>query len=195
MAFRMKRSSGVTLIEVMIATLLLSVIFLGAAAFYVTALKFLNNVRENGSQVYGLAALEHIAAKAQISNAVAIEDAGQTLKVRWDASFANGFFTPRNTPSNYADDVWVKYKIIALGGGRFRLDWAVETTQVDSGGVAYQPLQPKFELVGGSSFALTNPTVSGSATVLSIRLEGQRGVPAIPMTLRTDVALGALAKN
>ena len=71
-AFRFGAQRGLTLIELLITSILLSVVFLGAATAYVTALKLLYAMRAGESQVYALTALERVVRTIQLSSEAVI---------------------------------------------------------------------------------------------------------------------------
>jgi hypothetical protein len=194
--------AGLTLTEAILATLLLSVIFLGATSALVSSMALFNSIRNNQGRLDATIALEHMARKVALANKIVVDQGGSQLKIRWD--YAIGTFALNGagagTPDNPADDTWVKYRIIG-NSLRWRND-AAEAPDVAAGD---PELMPGLTLSGGSIFTLVNPTgilegsadpnVVGVPTVVEINLVAQSGTPASDVTLNTDVAAGAMTKS
>ena len=193
MGKRLSGRSGLTLVELVVAGVLFSVVFLAAASAHVTAAKFFESAKQNQGQVLGYAAMEHMTRKIGLANSAVVGNSGAELKIRWD--YNQTTFAPLGTPKNYADDSWIKYRFVEGEGGAYKLEWAADDAQADDEGTVYAELEPKLVLYEGSLFSLENPTASGSPTAVRLTLVSERGIPAVPFTLSTDVSLGASAKN
>ncbi|HTL69851.1 MAG TPA: hypothetical protein VL404_01025 [Candidatus Eisenbacteria bacterium] len=197
-----RRRAGLTLTEAILATLLLSVIFLGATSALVSAMALFNSLQNNRGRLDATIALEHMARKIALSNRVVVDQGGAQLKLRWD--FATGTFALNGagagTPSDLTDDTWVKYRII---GNQLR--WRNDAAESPDVGAGDPELEPGLTLQSGSIFTLVNPTgilegsadpnVVGVPTVVEINLVAQSGTPASDVTLNTDVAAGAMTKS
>ncbi len=100
---------SVTLVELIISTVLLGVIILGAIAFHLSSERFLTSSETKTQVLNDLTfILQHLhknilLATGDISKR-GISTSGVTiLRIRQDRN------TPR-TPANYADDIWVRYE-------------------------------------------------------------------------------------
>lgn len=107
------RGVGFTLVELLLVVALFSFIFLGASGMYLSALKFMDNLSIQGSQIAPLYAVEHISRNAASANWIAGEeplrrDEFRVIRFRVDK---------KNTTFRYDDDVWVVYGLV---GGRLR---------------------------------------------------------------------------
>jgi Tfp pilus assembly protein PilV len=206
MGLKLRSSRGVTLIEVLMAGLLLSVVFLACASAYISTLKFFNALREKSGQLYAFIGMEHVARRAELANDVMVNDGGvanaetgRQLKMRWDYTEDGA---PKNTANTVSDDTWVKYRIIEepSGSGTWRLFWRTDTAAAGAAAdVATSDTQVESALTLGpaSTFVLTSPSgnTEGRKTVLAITLESRVGNPPKTLTLNTDVLVGSKAKS
>lgn len=202
MKLRLQR--GVTLIEILMAGLLLSVVFLATTSAYIAALKFFGSVRDKSGQIYGFMGVEHIARRVELANEIIVNNggvvninAGKQIKMRWDY---DALGTPLNTPSNVADDTWVKHRFIENPGGSgvWKLYWRTDTAAagpVADVTTADPQIEPQLTTNTNSTFTLTSPSglAEGQRTVLTIVLEAVIGPRTIP--IRTDVNVGSKAKR
>lgn len=194
MARFLKKTGAFTLIELLIVSLILSVVFLGAGAVYISALKFLKNMQtyysgqSGASQVDVLIALEQITRQLGLANEAIIDPTGQQLEFRWD--YQLNTFVPNHTPSDLTDDTWMKFAII--GGNLY---WKNETTEGQDVTSSDQQLVQGLVLQPGSEFALANPSGQGIATVVDIVFISQVGNPAVDQQIQTGVLVGAWPKN
>ncbi|GEM_PF-2561047 len=214
MAF-LKSSRGVTLVEIVIAVLLISVIFLGSTTVYVTALKFFNAVRDKSPQVYGFLAAETVVRKVAVASEAIVNDSGSSngastldadglnyvtgkqIKIRWDFTLAD--WTPLNTPSNTADDTWVKYKIIENpgGSGTYRLYTRKDASVTADVTTADEEVDTLLTLGANSVFRLSSPSgnAEGAATTVDVHLETVGGSSSQTVVIHTDTAVGGGAKR
>ncbi len=178
-------------------------VFLAAATVYATAYNFFSKAKNNTGRVETLMVAETIARKIALANRVVIDSGGQQIRIRWD--YAAGTFAPRNTPSDFTDDSWIKYAIIggkiywrneAVGGNPDDPAPAVGTT-----GAGNSEWSPDLTITSNPTFTLINPSLaldpgnSGDATVVDINLTTSSGTPAQTMTVKTNAALGMGSKN
>lgn len=196
--------AGVTLVEIMMAGLLLSVVFLGAASAYISALRFFNALREKSGQVYSFYAVEHIARRARQANQIIVNsggaanaNTGKHVKLRWDYSEAGAAL---NTPDNTADDTWVKYAVLENPTGTWRLYWRTDsaaTGAVTDAATTDPRLEESLLLQSGSVFNLASPSgpAEGRRVILDIHLETVTGTPPQTLTVDTDVMTGAYEKR
>ncbi len=206
MGLNLRGSRGLTLIEILIAGLLLSVVFLASASAYITTLKFFNAVREKSGQIYAFMGMEHITRRVELANDIMVNDGGtanaetgKQLKMRWDYN-ADGVLNG-DTANDVSDDTWVKYRFIEepVGSGTWRLFWRTDTAAAGSAtDVANTDEQVETGLTLGASstFALTSPSgnTQGQKTVLAVTLESNTGDPPKILTLQTNVLAGSKAK-
>jgi len=112
-----------TLTELLIAGVLLSGVFVAAATVYISALRFMNSMRNN-RQLDIFMAMEHMTRKINLANQVIVLDAvgaavadgvaGKELKICMD--YRPNLTDPNNAPLGTTavttDDRWVKYKFV-----------------------------------------------------------------------------------
>ena len=187
------QQKGVTLVELTVATLLLSTVFLGAASLYVSGLKFINGAQADTSQVESTTAAEEITKRISLANYGYIGDyfngnSGRSLFLRGD--YKLGTYVPNNTPEDLSDDTWVKFRFIG-GNLHWRRDTAANAlVNVSSADPALlSNLQ-----TGSSYFMIPDPTTEGNKTVIRIRLATQHGPGNVELLL-TDAHFGAMAKR
>ncbi len=194
----LKRSlneTGLTLVELTIATLMLSTVFIGATSLYVSGIKFLNATQADTSQVQNTAAAEELTRRISLANEAYVDDAGVQLRLRGD--YQLGSYTPNNTPSDPSDDTWVKFRFIpanpnSLSNLHWRTDPATESvrnvTQLD-------PVLITGLRTGFSFFSLANSTGQGQSNVVSMVLATQISGSSGTETLQTNASIGAKAKR
>jgi hypothetical protein len=183
-----KAESGLTLVELLLVSILISVVFLGFTTAYVTAMKLLLALKAGESQLYGFAALERIVRTVNMGNQVKIGTAvdandGTQLKVRWD--YTLNTFLPNGNPAigttfNTADDNWVKFRFI---GGRLR--WRNDAAETPDVSGSDPEVQDGLIIASGSFFTLPNPIMA------TINMIIQKPNSTLNATLATD----ALAKQ
>lgn len=137
---------GTTLVELLIAGALISLIFVGAGSAYITSLELLQKVRESSgggpdisTETDAFIAVEHISKRARLANKVILGLDGadqqttlvaQQIKLRLD--YNPSTLTPMSQPLgstfNKTDDRWVKYAFFKVGEVR-KLRWKLATTE------------------------------------------------------------------
>ncbi len=124
---RIKKNRGVTLVELLVATSLMSVVILGATNLYLSGERNLAQLGERTLRIPAYFAVEIIARRIALANSVRVfdlsgnelglnEEAPQ-LKVRWDFTeeynVPNGTGTPpTGTPETTLDDTWTKFGFV-----------------------------------------------------------------------------------
>jgi prepilin-type N-terminal cleavage/methylation domain-containing protein len=167
---------GVTLLEILIASLLLSLVIGVAASLYVSGARFLGTVTQSARD-FQATNLNPITKRIDISNSATVQAAGKQLDLTCDCDFTT--LQPQGAlPYNPADDNSVRFFIqnpgvrMQLGGGPLTTLY----TNVDT---------------NASMFRLINPSGEGQPTVVEVEI-----VFTTPrMTLKTQTALGSGAKR
>lgn len=180
----LRSRAGMTLLEILLTGMMMSVLFLGVTTAYVTVLKFLNTEKTAGG-TNTLLALEQISRDINVANDAIVDAGGSEVMLRIDRNFPS--------TSQTTDDVWVIYRFI---GNRLR--WkttapgVVNPTSVSG---ANAELIPNLSVDNSSSFVLENPTNPlnlADGTVVQINLNTQEGGRS--ETFTTSVAAGAMSK-
>ena len=175
-----------TLMEILISTMLISLVFGAATSVYVTGLKFLQTAQTNDVTTLPAVSLEGISKAISQSNLATVNNVPNSqLDLRADYSCSSNFATSLATPSNNTDDQFWHYRFInsAL---RFVCDGTAGTNISGS-----DPILIPSVNTGASSFSPINPSAQGLATVIQIHL-----VTTTPaQTLDTNVAVGAEPKG
>lgn len=176
------RRQGFTLVELLVAVLLLGLVLAGASSVYVAAHRFLAGIINNHVRVITPSlALETMARRARIANRAVLDAVNNQIRLRID---------PARTPLNLADDVWVKYRFI---GDRLR--WRQEAAEAGDVTANDQDVEADLRVRPESRFALVNPSASGDANVLEIVIVTEQGTPPAVQTLRTSVAVTGMVKT
>ena len=172
--------SGVTIMEVLVATGLISLVFLGATVMYVSSQKVFVGMSKKEHEISGFLAVEHMARRIGLGNEAVVTPSGDQVKVRWDyADYDTPLGTPADgTPHDAADDTWIKYRIIGESL-RFRIDPA-GTGDVSA---SDPEVMAGLKVLPASAFSFTPPHIVG------IRLVTESGDPAESKTVRTGVIL------
>lgn len=197
---------GVTLVELLIATALLSVIALGASSIYIAGSRNLFTSQSSVVQVGTYIAFEHmtrriaLANKLEVTSAggapVALNVAGPQLKLRWDYKTnetPNVSATGQAGTSTNTDDTWVKY----LFSGT-KLYWksaaCCDPGAEGANATSADPqVQPNLTIAAGSSFTQINPN-----TVRIVLVTTSAGLPGAPLktiTLQRDITAHAASGN
>ncbi len=188
----LRKDQGFTIIELLIASVLLGVIMMSAISIYVAAQRFFNDLLDSNARTSSAVAMETILRKAQIANTIVFDGPNSQIKLRLDVTAAS---VPNRTPGVFTDDNWFKYRIVANG-----LRWRTDTVAADpTGAVDVTGSDPELEanlvLRPGSAFNVVNPSAAGTDTVLNVTFVTQAGTPPVDTTLTTSAAVGAMAKN
>ncbi len=192
---RICNESGLTLVELTIATLMLSTVFLGAASLYVSGIKFLNATQADTSQVQNTAGAEELTKRISLANEAYIDGAGVQLRLKGD--YRLGTYAPNNTPSDPSDDTWVKFRFIPYGtAGLSNLHWRADPASAPLQSVgSMDPVLITDLRTGASFFSLANPSGQGQSTVISVTMATQINGSSGTETLQTNASLGAKAKR
>ena len=183
--------TGVTLVEMMIASVLISVIFLAGISIYASTLKMLSSSRTSGKNLPTVVYVEDVAKKIEAANDItrgtntADRTAGDSdqinLRVNQDCSGVSV-----STPSSAG--VYWHYRFLS-GALRYKCDSAAATNPGGGGNIAIDNLNVGG---GGSLFSLINPSGSGDPTVVKIHIVTSG---ATPQTTETQVSAGSKAKR
>ncbi len=180
---------GVTLIELLIVIALLSVVFLGAASIYTSALRFLKSRQAVDVTLSPAIALEQITRRTSVANLASLTQAGTQLNLRLDFDVCT---TTRAfaTPANYADDNYWHYRFVGTQLLSF-CDNAAATPIValDNPGGTVSVIDNLDTAT--STVQITNPSSSGAATVISFHVVSTNPL----VTIDTESSLGAAPKR
>lgn len=204
MRARLRRRPGFALVEVMIVTLLMGLVFFASATVYTAVLKTLLAVRGTVDRVDAMLAVQSISRRITLANEVRVEtvaSTGDQLRMRVD--YPVDSVLCNNTPKTTTDDTWIKYR---FQNNRLYWRWDPPGSPeydpiVDAGSTpAPQQVAPGLVVANGSMFTLLNPTSTGSATVVNIKIltdviNPVTGAVTETMTCETNVAFGAKSKN
>ena len=185
------KNSGYTLIELIIATLLVMVIFIASTALYVTGVKFFNSMSGANSNLDAFYAIEPMTRHINIGNFAVVT--GNDLSIR--ADYAPDGVTCRNTPNNFLDDTWFKYRFIG-NRLRYRTD-LVNAATPNNPGAPVNGADP--EVVAGlvinntAAFSMQNPSLQNNPDVVQILLVTGAAPPFL--TVRTWGAVSIMPKN
>ncbi len=183
----LRKNKGFTIIELLLTTVLLTVIMASAISLYVAAQGFFNDLLTNSTLTSPAIAMETIVRKAQIANTIIYDGTNNQIKLRLDVNAASN---PNRTPSDNTDDTWFKYRIIGSD-----LRWRTDSTPDTDVSASDALFDANLVLRPGSVFNLINPSGVATATVLNMVFITQLGTPSIDTTLQTSVAVGAMPKN
>ena len=183
--------------ELIIALLLITLVFLAGISVYTTSFKFLQRAQTRDITTLPVVSLEAVAKRISVSNAATVDFAGPVtgaqLHVRADFAVnpaSCGIYAPLNTPGNTADDGWWHFYFKDVGGVialRGTCDNNPGTTVPDGA-----PILINNVVLANSSFTLQDPSGTGIPTVVNIHL--QTTAPTVA-ELDTDVTLGAKPKG
>lgn len=177
---------GISIMELLIAAALVSVIFLGATVMYVSSLSAFRHMDEKEQEINIFLAMEYLCRRIGLGNQVELKPDGSQIKVRWDyADYQTPLGSPANgTPSDFSDDTFLKYRFInnAL---RFRIDSTLAGDVLSSDPEVVEGLF----FVGTSNFKLLDPNH------VAIDLVAEIGDPARQKQIRSAVILQGRAQN
>ena len=165
MDLKRKREQGLTLAELLIATFLMSVVFVGVTAAYISALKLFQKMQLNAGGEDTIStndqyiALEHVVRRARLANKVVLGESGnpfdsldltktyQQVKFRLDYNPAT--LAPNNSPtgttSDTSDDQWVKYRFFQVSGV-WKLLWKTGTAEAGDVTASDPEVQPNLKV-------------------------------------------------
>lgn len=177
--------SGHTLVEIIIASMLIGMVFLMVASLYLSALKFLRSEVASPS-VNSLLALETMARDVSVANDGIVDANGLQVKIRID--------TNDPATATAADDKWVSYRFLDSGSGARLRSRTVNPPNASPADVTASDPEVVTGLAvlaaaGQSSFQLINPTAQGAPTVVQVRLVVSGEANAEARTFLTSVAV------
>ncbi len=183
---KIRGTSGHTLLEIVIASVLIGMIFVMITTLYATSLKFLRGDMAS-NDLDTLLALETMARNASTSTDAVVDMGGSQLKLRIDT----------NNPSTATalDDQWVSYRFLRNGAAfelrnRTVLPPAAAPANVTAADREVVSGLPVLGGAGQSGFQLLNPsTPEGAPTVVQIMLVVSGTANSQPRTFLTSVAL------
>ncbi len=189
---KLKLTRGITLLELMIATLLTGLVFAVAMSIYSSSIKFMNiqGAATDPTQS-AVVVLEDIAKRISLCNEVSPISGGPQATIHLRCDYAVGSYTinnaagnPAGTPSNFADD---NYWHFGFAGGALRV---VSDNVPATDPVAGTIVIPNVN-TGASSFNITlGSTVGNRETKVDIIVT----TSVAPITeVRTSAILGARA--
>ena len=195
------RRAGFTLVEVLVATMLVSLVFITAASLYLTALRFLKTA--SSGETPGIS-LEHRIALASMegpvssANLLVFESSGEfqldpktkgyrQLKARVD--------DPKFTLFDKSGDAWYAYGLVVVDPNvpedkwRYTLRWKKENTAVTT---ADPELVQGLVLDKNAAFIKIDPTASGRARIVRIQLIRDAVNPE--NSIQLDIAAEAMTR-
>ena len=169
--------------ELLVAVILISLVFIGSTAVYISGLKFLRLAQQNDVSTSPVIAVEDITQKISFANDAAL--AGGQLTIRADYPTCSDFSVANvNSAANTADDRFWHYGFVN-GALRSVCDAAAGTV-VGAG----SPILVSNVNIAASNFQINNPSGAGVPTVVRLHVVALQ--PAL--TLDTNAALGARSK-
>lgn len=183
----LSNKKGYSLIEVLIGVSLISVVFLGTTAVYVSSKKMVAQMQNGSPEMDLLLASEHFARKVALGNSVSVtisspptgatfpSGAGNQAVIRWDYDLNQD---PLMTPGDTTDDTYLKYGIIE---DRFR--FKIESSE--SGFVSNTDPEVILGLRVSSAFFKKSATISNRVFFTITSPSGE----ATTKTSQTEVLL------
>lgn len=205
------KQSGMTLIEILIGTILLSVVFLAGISIYVSCLKIFAQAQSAATSTSTETQLIPIVKNIRQANYAFVSNGNTQLDIRVDLDMC-GDTRATPTPSNAADDSWWHYRFVG-GALRYVCDNNQNTSVSGSDAVLMQnmqtsgALQATFTIVESDgtngSYGGTFTSPSGTTMTLDHRPNGDDVrrtvlVDAIPSIagmnrVQTRISTGAAA--
>ncbi len=178
---RLRKNDGITLIEILIASLLVSVVFLAVASSYTSGLRLLASTRDS-TLLDPAMAMNAMSKNTALANQIAINPSEKRLTLRLDYNHTNGVPTTPKYTADTSDDFYIMYQFVA---GGIHTDYGSAPSTVDGND---PEVIPGLATANGN-FAFFNPLVADNSNAVTISFEsGGR-------TLNTTVAAGASAKR
>ena len=207
--FSSRANRGVTLIEMLVASLLLTMVFAAAMSVYSTSLKILKSSRDASSgAVIAPISVEDVAKKIAQANDVDVTGAGANfdrIHLRVDQ---NNPPTPGNPPggssfTSAGDDSYCHYQFVTDAAGkralRGKCDNGPATILDVTNAILVRDLNAAVAAscdpatpTGGSCFALRNPSAAGPT--LSVVYIHIKSAETPPRYIDTQVAVGGKTK-
>ena len=186
---KLKNNGGITLVEILIASSLASVVFLAVASVYVSGLRLLNSTQDVNSLDPALA-MNLMSKNIALANQVTVQSistAGDQLTLRLDYNNNAGVPTIPKFTADTSDDFYILYRFI---GTALKTRFGAATPDVAAGDTE---VIPGLTMTAGS-FTLYNPVDKdgnangqSNAVTISIASNGR--------TLVTTTAVGAGRKS
>ena len=189
----LRPAAGFSIVEVLIAVVLLAMVFVGAISIYVSGLKFLGGLTATSSQLEPVINVDEMSKRIQLANDGAVELSGAQLLLRGDYDWSSGGWNSRGTPGDFTDDSCTRYRFL---GTELHL-----RSEAAAGGVCSSFAVTGSDTLlisnlrsGSSSFTAVNPSGQGNPTVYAIDV-----VQLFPgggtSEIKTAAALGAKTKR
>ncbi|GEM_PF-2268159 len=201
-----KRQQGLTLTELLVATFLMSVVFISVTAVYISALKLFQTMQLNAGAGGTLStsdqyiALEQMIRRARLANNVVLGEPGNPFiandpakhyqQVKFRLDYNAGSLIPNNSPTgttlDTSDDQWVKYRFVQVGGV-WKLLWRTDATVTADVSAADPELQPNLKITDfpSSYFTLVASPDPFPPPAFYISLTSQVGSPERTFSLIT----------
>ncbi len=201
------KKHGFTLVEILIASLLASVVFLAVASSYVSGLKFLTTTN-NAKQLDPAIAMHAMSKNIALANQITIQSvesdppviSGPQMTLRLDYKHVNGVpvipLTPNYT-ADTSDDLYIMYGFVRS----FKIIGSPLALRVKYGAAASTVTEDDPEVVPGFhadkvTFTLYNPQGGKSnAVTISIRTQVYNGGIWTLPSLETTVVAAAAPKD
>ena len=190
MVKRLTDPKGITLMEILIATALLGLVFTAAISIYTSGIKTLKQRQAVDVTVSPEVSLESVTRKISVAFEGNINPTPQ-LNIRVNET-CGGAALPTSSISNAADDAWWHFRfkssaLLAL------CDNSQATVLTNIGAPAGTiALISNVDTTGSASdMTITNPSGPGSASVVTIHLKSSTP----DLTVDTETALGATSKR
>jgi prepilin-type N-terminal cleavage/methylation domain-containing protein len=170
-----KQKYGFTLMEILVGTLMLSLLFLAAVSMYTTAIRFIQSAQTKDLTTMPVIPIETMSRRMAVANNYGVDVPNKQLNIRTDTDCAGA---ARNTPANTGDDSWWHYRIEG-NALRWACDGAQATVIPAGGGTV---LVPNVN-VPASSYAIVNPSGQGNATAVIVTITTTTPVATVVTTL------------
>lgn len=180
------RRAGLTIMELLIAAALVSVVFLGSTVMFVSGYKAFRRMELKEKEINAFLAMEHMARRIGLGNEATIDLGGGQIKVRWDYSdYKTPLGSPPNgTPADFSDDTYLKYRFI---GNRLR--YRIDASFSGNVGASDPEVITGLDVHLSSSFVLDDPNR------ITVHLVALVGDPIQQKNLRTGILLQGRAQN
>ena len=191
-------SAGITLTELMISLLLVSVVFLAATTLQTSSVKFLRSRQTMDVATRPEIGVEQMVKMIQVANLVLVDEANREIDLRVDYDLCS---STRVVPTaTTADDNWWHYRFVA--GGLYTLCDGVQGTNLDGAGetlvipnldtATAVPAWPPGTGSGGSGFRAGNPSANGVPTLVYIHVNSLANPT---QEINTEARVGGMTKR
>ncbi|GEM_PF-4977591 len=103
-----RKNNGITIIEILIASLLASVVFLAAASSYTSGLRLLASTRDSASLDPAMV-MNAMSKNIVLANQITVSSSGDRLLLRLDYNQTNGVPTTPKHTAKILDDLYIVY--------------------------------------------------------------------------------------